>query len=178
MSNTKYRVICTKERFDDNIIVDITPANGAIHDMMFASRKRQNNKLEDIAGSIYLTDIAGTEPEIKFANVENLPKNCNLYFYYAKLAKKLTPLILKVFHEMKATGKESTLDVQIQDYFATYQQSNASENLKGEALKEYAERKARFEKYKKETLQQRAKEDACHKPEVMLAWKQALNRGD
>ena len=75
MSNKKYRVICTKERFNDNIIVDIAPANGAIHDMMFASRKKQNNKLEDVAGSIYLTDVTGTEPEIKFANVETLPKN-------------------------------------------------------------------------------------------------------
>lgn len=178
MSNKKYRVICTKERFDDNIIVDITPANGAIHDMMFASRKKQNNKLEDVAGSIYLTDVTGAEPEIKFANVETLPKNCNLYFYYEKLAKKLTPLIIKVYHEMKASGKESTLDIKIQDYFATYQQNTSTENLKCEELKEYAERRMRIEKYKKETLQQRAKEDAVHKPEVMLAWKQALNRGD
>ena len=35
-----------------------------------------------------------------------------------------------------------------------------------------------IEKYKKETLERKAHENATHRPEVLLAWKQALYHGD
>ena len=44
-------------------------------------------------------------------------------------------------------------------------------------LKEYAERRRKIEQNKKETLERKARENAAYKPEVLLAWKQALQRG-
>ena len=47
MSRKQYRVICSKERFKDDVIIDIAPADGVIHEMIFASRKKENPKLEN-----------------------------------------------------------------------------------------------------------------------------------
>lgn len=179
MSKKEFRVICTKERFKDEIIIDIVPANGVIHDMIFASRKKQNPKLEDYAGSVYLTDFDnGNTPEVSFAKMQNVPKNCELYRHYKRFAEKLTPEILKVYDKMTTSGRESTLDVQIGDYFAAFQDNIEVQNLKTEELKSYAEKRLRIEKFKKQTLEQKARENAVHKPEVLMAWKQAMYRGD
>lgn len=178
----KYRVICSKERFKDDIIVDIAPAQGVIHDMILTSRKKENTKLEDYAGSIYLTDIEGQEPEIVFgtfkAKTDNVPvRKSPMYLYYESLAKELTPKIVQTFKKMKAAGKESTLDVSMMDYLASKQKDDEVKTLKDEELKEYAERRRKIEQNKKETLERKARENATYKPEVLLAWKQALQRG-
>lgn len=179
MSKKKFRVVCTKERFKDEIIIDIVPANGVIHDMIFASRKAQNPELEDYAGSVYLADSGnGEKPVVSFAKMENVPKNCELYRYYKRLAEKLTPEILKVYGKMTAAGKESTLDVQIEDYFSAFQGSAEIQNPQTEKLKSYAEKRLRIEKFKKQTMEQKARENTAHKPEVLMAWKQAMYRGD
>lgn len=79
---------------------------------------------------------------------------------------------------MKKSGRESTLEVNIQDYFDQEQLKNEDSNPENEKLKESAERNLKIEQYKKITLARKAKENAVHKPEVLLAWKQALYCGD
>lgn len=183
MSRKQYRVICSKERFKDDLIIDIAPADGIIHDMIMASRKRENPKLENYAGSIYLTDIEGQEPEITFgkfkfsAQQNNAPvRKSPMYMYYESLAKELTPKIIQTFNKMKAAGKKATLDISIMDYLSAKQDGEVK-TLKDEELKEYAERRMKIEQYKKETLERKARENSAYKPEVLLAWKQALHRG-
>lgn len=185
MSRKQYRVICCKEPFKDDIIVDIAPAGGVTHEMILASRKKQNDKLENYAGSIYLMDIDGKDFEItfgsfKFPSSNNNPnaKKTELYRYYERLYDKLSPLILETYKKMKEAGKEATLEVSLKDYFSQEQLKNEVNNLKSEELKEYAERRLKIEQYKKATLERKAKENSAHKPEVLLAWKQALRRGD
>lgn len=185
MSRKQYRVLCSKEPFKDNIVVDIAPAGGVTHEMILASRKKQNDKLENYAGSIYLMDIDGKEFEItfgsfKFPAANNNPnaKRSELYRYYEKLYNRLSPLILETYKKMKEAGKEATLEVSLKDYFAQEQLKNEVTNPKNEELKEYAERRLKIEQYKKATLERKAKENLAHKPEVLLAWKQALQRGD
>lgn len=184
MSRKQYRVICSKERFKDEVIIDIAPADGVIHDMIFASRQKENPKLENYAGSIYLTDIEGQEPEITFGKFKFSAQQDNvstrkspMYMYYESLAKELTPKIMQTFNKMKAAGKEATLDVSMMDYLAAKQDGEVK-TLKDEELKEYGERRRKIEQYKKETLERKARENTAYKPEVLLAWKQALQRGD
>lgn len=179
MSKKTYRVVCTKEKFKDEIIVDIVPADGVIHDMIFASRRANNPELQDYAGSVYLTDFGDDrKPVVSFGKMENLSKKCELYKYYERLAQNLTPQIIATYEKMKSCGKESTIDVRVRDYFAAIHDKDDVKTLKDEELKEYAERRLRIENFKKQTLAQKARENAIYKPEVLLAWKQALNRGD
>lgn len=185
MYGKQYRILCCKEPFKDNIIIDIIQADKATHEMILASRKKQNNKLENYADSVYLTDINGKEFEItfgsfKFPSANNNPnaKKTELYRYYEKLYNQLSPLILETYQNMKKSGRESTLEVNIQDYFDQEQLKNEDSNPENEKLKESAERNLKIKQYKKITLARKAKENAVHKPEVLLAWKQALYRGD
>ncbi len=185
MSSKQYRVICTKERFKDEIIIDIVPSDGVIHDMLLAGRQKENPKLENYAGSVYLTEIDGQEPEIVFGkfNLAERQKNpparkTPMYLYYESLAKELTPQILQTFYKMKANGKESTIDINMTDYLISKQKDIEAKDVQSENLKEYAERRSKIEKYKKETLERKAHENATHRPEVLLAWKQALYHGD
>lgn len=178
MSKKEYRVVCTKERFKDEIIVDIVPASGMIHEMIYASRKKQNPKLEDYAGSVFLTETEGQEPVVTFGNMTGLSKKSLLGRYYENLSKSLSPLILETYAAMKAAGKKATLEVSMQDYFAMYRGEGEAKNTKDEALKERAEKIKRIEQNKKDVLSKRALSDASHKPEIMMAWRQALYRGD
>ena len=79
---------------------------------------------------------------------------------------------------MKANGKESTIDINMTDYLISKQKDIEAKDVQSENLKEYAERRSKIEKYKKETLERKAHENATHRPEVLLAWKQALYHGD
>lgn len=184
MSRKQYRVICSKERFKDDVIIDIAPADGVIHEVIFASRKKENPKLENYGGPIYLTDIDGQKPEITFGDFKlseqlvNAPaRKSPMYMYYESLARELTPKIVETFNKMKAAGKEATLDVCMMDYLASKQDGEVK-TLQDEELKEYAERRRKIEQYKKETIERRENEKSACKPEVLLAWKQALQRGD
>ena len=100
-----------------------------------------------------------------------------MYMYYESLARELTPKIVETFDKMKAAGKEATLDVCMMDYLAPKQDGEVK-TLQEEELKEYAERRRKIEQYKKETIERRENEKSACKPEVLLAWKQALQRGD
>jgi len=175
----KYRVVCTKEKFKDKIIIDIAVADGVIHDMIYASRKTKNPKLEDYAGSVYLIDSEnGNPPQISFANMDGIPKNCELYRYYERLAKELIPQISAVYARMKASGRESTLDIRLNDYFAAFQNKGEIKNPWDERMQEYDEKRKRIEKLKKQTLADKARENSIYSPEILMAWKQALRRGD
>ena len=79
--------------------------------------------------------------------------------YYENLAKTLTPLIKKTYFEMKENGKDSTLDINIKDYF------------------EFSNSNEKFKENKKTPAENHTKKMPC-KPEVLLAWCQAHILGD
>ena len=41
MSRKQYRVICSKERFKDDVIIDIAPADGVIHEVILPAAKKK-----------------------------------------------------------------------------------------------------------------------------------------
>lgn len=159
MSKKTYRVICTKEPFKDEIIVDIAPARHFIHEMIFAARKKQNPKLENLAGSVFLTVISEQEPVVSYTTFKAGAKNNGVAKYYENLAKTLTPLIKKTYFKMKENGKDSTLDINIKDYF------------------EFSNSNEKFRENKKTPAENHTKKMPC-KPEVLLAWRQAHILGD
>lgn len=134
---TKYRIICSKERFSDHPIIDIAPENGVTHDMMFYSRLQLYRTtsagiLEDYGTrSIYMTVIDGQEPEIDFSYADPGKKKVLEHQAYVKMCDKLRPLILKTYEEMIATGRGSTLEhimsaVEAENYKDTLNTGNSS----------------------------------------------------
>ena len=67
MEKKEYRVVCSEERWTNKIFIDIAPANGVIHDMIYAARKAKNPNVSNLAGSVYLSHVDGMEPEIEFS---------------------------------------------------------------------------------------------------------------
>ncbi len=134
----EYRVVCSQERLHKDVTIDIVPANSFIHEMIFATRQRLNPKAEDLAGSVTLYDTQDGKPYVSFANVNHLPKNCELYKYYKRMSDWLTPKIIETFNDMRARGLEANIDVKVSDYYRKYD-TDMPNNNKGEELIKEAE---------------------------------------
>jgi len=111
----KYRVVCSKPQFANNIYVDIAPENGTTHEQIFFSREQLHKrsggeKLELITGSVYLQDNNGLI-NIDFPS-PNVPKKRYLeYNAVMRLYESLKKEIITAYETMIKSGYEQTLDV-------------------------------------------------------------------
>ncbi len=105
----EYRVVCSKTP-NKHIIVDIVPADNALHRLILKERNQRNDGTQIIAGSITLYDMGeNNQPKIIFLPPENggLPP--------AELSKATENLlrhkIISRFKQMKAQNQQSTITV-------------------------------------------------------------------
>lgn len=160
MKKHEYRVICTTEKFADKIYVDIAPSDGVTHDMLFCSRKQLHEQafgkeLEDCGThSVYLTVIANNEPEIDFSQGTDYPKGSLEYLSHLKFCERLRPQILKTYHQMKAEGKESTIEYIMSSVEAANYKYGLYKNYKSEYAQtpEAEKTRKRIEQYNERQL--------------------------
>lgn len=103
----EYRVVCNKERFEEKFYIDIVPAKGVIHEMIFAKRKKINPNISNYGGSIMLVVDEHNQPKVIFPDFYK--KSRSSYEYHTSLYAKLEPMIIKTYKNMKAENKDSTL---------------------------------------------------------------------
>ncbi len=141
----KYRVVCSKPRFSDNIYVDIAPENGTTHEQIFFSREQLHKKISSeqldlMVGSIYLQDDRGN------INIDLPPPNVSKkrYLEYEavmRLHDKLRKEIIMAYQTMRKAGKDTTLEV----YSANMMM--AIRNAEDEAVDEYNKRRQKTISY-------------------------------
>lgn len=141
----KYRVVCSKPRFSDNIYVDIAPENGTTHEQIFFSREQLHKKISSeqldlMAGSIYLQDDRGNiNIDLPLPNVSK--KRYLEYEAVMRLHDKLRKEIIMAYQTMRKAGKDTTLEV----YSANMMM--AIRNAEDEAVDEYNKRRQRTISY-------------------------------
>ncbi|MBR1398683.1 MAG: hypothetical protein IJ564_00705 [Alphaproteobacteria bacterium] len=196
MEKKEYRVVCSEERWTNKIFIDIAPANGVIHDMIYAARKAKNPNVSNLAGSVYLSHVDGMEPEIEFsvdgstkklseaelktkAEHLNSPENRKYgpgYAYYIGLYSKLLPKIHETYQMMRKFGKESTISVGDSfAFFDIYDMPEYARNPQEERAIEEAERFKKMQRRRQYTLE-RMKNDKD--PVLQMKAKMKLYSGD
>ncbi|MBR1825772.1 MAG: hypothetical protein IJ770_04205 [Alphaproteobacteria bacterium] len=105
----EYRVVCSKSD-SQPLIVDIMPADNALHRLILEERKMRDASVKEIAGSIKLYDMGeGNKPEILFLPPENgsLPP----VELSPEQENRLRYKIAVRFENMMAQNRESTIIV-------------------------------------------------------------------
>ena len=105
----EYRVVCSKTP-DMHTIIDIVPADNALHRLILKERKQRSDGAQIVAGSVKLYDMGeGNRPEIIFLPPENsgLPEVELSQAEENLLRHKITAR----FEEMMAQNLNSTLTV-------------------------------------------------------------------
>ena len=116
MQAKEYRVVCSRPKFGGDVIVDIVPSRGVIHDQIFFTRRwlHKQQTGEDLVKynhSFMLKEVDGEEPQILYPEILNEPKGSEAARITQRDYAELTPEILKTFKTMRASGLESTLQV-------------------------------------------------------------------
>lgn len=105
----EYRVVCA-ETADKHLLIDIVPADNALHRLILKERQQRDKSTHEIAGSIKLYDMGeGNRPEILFLPPENggLPPVELSGAEENRLRHKITAR----FNEMMAKNQDSTIVV-------------------------------------------------------------------
>lgn len=123
----EYRVVCTQSA-DKQLIIDIVPAESALHQLILKERQQRDGSTHEIAGSIKLYDMGeGNQPEIIFLPPEN--SSLNSTELTAAEENRLRHKITMRFEEMMAQNQESTITVRPEIHRA-YVANNLAEVLK------------------------------------------------
>ena len=105
----EYRVVCAKSA-NKQLIIDIAPADNALHRLILEERRQRDNEVEIIAGSVKLYDMGeNNKPEIIFLPPEN--GGLSPVELSAAEENRLRYKIIARFNEMMAQNQQSTLTV-------------------------------------------------------------------
>lgn len=182
----KYRVLCSENqfRYPGKTFVDIYPAgflrpeNSLTHDGLLQMRRLVNPDVEILETGIILTDFGSGNIMLQY---EKMP-NRRMQQYQTSLRQRLDPLIIKTFREMKQHGQNRTLEVSMASMAVMYDLHSFSEEQPRSAREDALIRQNAYQKrlYEKRRLQieRQAQKENAPSPQVLLAWRQALYRGD
>lgn len=189
----EYRVVCTQTP-EQACVIDIVPADQALHQLILKERLVQNKATKILAGSISLYDMGeGNRPEILFLppqrggleHIELLPAEENRLRY--KITRK--------FNEMMANNLNSTITVRpeihqeyvkniitgmVNKFDEVLNTANAPQSITEETNLYREEQALQKEKTRAATAVYRANRDAKYSPYHLTALqiKQLLSRGD
>ncbi len=105
----EYRVVCTKSDTEP-LIVDIVPADNALHQLIVKERKLRDSSTTEVAGSICLYDMGeGNKPEIMFLPPEN--GGLSPIELSAAQENMLRHKIIMQFEKMMAQNQKRTITV-------------------------------------------------------------------
>ena len=105
----EYRVVCSQTP-DMHTVIDIVPANNALHQLILQERQQRSPQLKVLAGSIALYDMGeGNKPEILFLP----PEHGGLSPIELSPAEenRLRFKIAACFEEMMAKNQKSTITI-------------------------------------------------------------------
>ena len=141
MGIKKYKVVCSKPQFSDEVYIDIAQSSGIIHDQIFFSRIQLHNKISNqplsrLYGSVYLTDDNG-EVSVEFP-CPQVRKDSPEYAGIKKQYAELEPKIIERYRRMIEGGQQTTLFVyNVSDMF----ELSESKNKEAQAFEEKRRRR-------------------------------------
>lgn len=181
----KYRVICTENQklYPDKLFIDIYPAgigsaaNSLTHECLLQMRRMINPEVEVVETGILLTDLGNGNLQLQY---EKMP-NRRMQQYQDNLRKQLDKKITDAYKDMRLQNKDRTMEVSLSNMVVLFD-LNAGDDTPVSAredalIKENARQKYIVEK-RKHLLQRKASNKYASKPHTLLAWKQAMIRGD
>lgn len=109
----EYRVVCTQERFKDNIFIDIAPVEKTTHEALYYTRLQYqrnqfNQELEDYGThSVFLTDENG-KVDIDFSQGAKGRKGSIEWESHMRMCERIRPQIVETYQKMISEGKNQT----------------------------------------------------------------------
>ncbi len=181
-----YRVVCSENQrlYPGKTFIDIYPAgsmrpeNSLTHDCLLQMRRMASPGVDKIESGILLTELDNGEISLQYEKRTNY----RLRRYQEHLRQRLDPKIIATFKEMKSQNKDRTLEVSLVHMAIMFDLFNTEKDKPLSAredalIRENMRQKRQAAKRRELIARQAAGKYAAH-PEIMLAWKQALYRGD
>lgn len=182
-----YRVVCSENQrlYPGQTFIDFMPAghtrqeNCLNHESILQMRRMVNPDVDSIENGLLLTDYGNGRLELQYEKAYNY--HIRRHQEYVK--EKYEPLIFERFRQMRAAGKEKTLEVSLRDLVVLYDfhqsiDDGSPKSAREMALIEEARKRKEIERRKNEMREQMAKKEKNLTTEQILRWKYARYSGD
>lgn len=167
----KYRVVCSEnqEKYPDKVFIDFLPANPEkqeiclTHSQMLMLRNKLNPGLQEVGEGMLLIDKGNNGLEIEYLKASSKETK----ILQEKFKHRYEKLIFKAFREMKAAGKNQTLNPTLRDLPYLY---GLNQNQDLETPKSFREYELREKQREQGCNEQRRKAMLNRPPKPLLAW--------
>ncbi len=177
-----YRVVCWEE--NNQIFADIYPAgesrpeNSITHDTIFMMRQKITPNAKRVETGILLTDLSNGSIELKYEKVYNK----RMKMYQDSIRKKIDPIIVSTFKEMKRLGKNRTFEISLANMSVLFdiRDKQGEYAYRSARQDELIREKLRIDKaneLKKIKIEYYANAKYATNPHIVLAYRQAMYRG-
>lgn len=189
-----YRVVCSENTklYPGEIFIDIYPAgdwrpeNSLAHNGILKMRQIIKPEVYNIEPGILLFDNGDENPILKYEKVTSYSRKRYQEYVHQKVDNK----IYERFREMKAAGKNRTIEVSFANWAVLYDLNAAKDDNSPKSAREYSlieenQHQKRLAQKRQELIEHKRLElsryierkGAGYTPEQMMAWKQARNMG-
>ncbi len=184
-----YRVVCSENQrlYPGKTFIDFMPAgtnrceNSVIHDSILKMRQQINPEVRPLTNGLFLYDLGDGRINLHFEKTNNY-----LVRRDQEQAKaKYSNMIIDRFKEMRANGKEKTLDISLSTLAVVYDfykaqetDDNCPKSAREMELRQKAEEYRQTQRRRQE-LAEYHRDRATYQAETqMLAWRLARYSGD
>lgn len=182
-----YRVVCSENQhlYPGKIFIDFMPAgtnrceNSVIHDSILKMRQMINPEVKALTRGLFLYDLGDGRINLQFEKTDNR----QIRNSQEDIKAKYTNMIIESFREMRASGKEKTLDISmstlavVYDFYKADIDDNAPKSARETELRIKAAEYRQAEKRRKE-LAEYQRTHTTYSEAQLMAWKMARRFGD
>lgn len=184
-----YRVVCSENQrlYPGKTFVDFMPAglnrceNSVIHDSILKMRQMINPEVTSLTSGLFLYDLGGGRTELRFERADNY----QVRRYQEDIKAKYSNMIVDRFREMRAAGKEKTLDVSLSTLAIVYDFYKAGDvgddvpkSAREMELRQKAAEYRQREQRRKELAEYQRTHEVSYPESRIMAWKMARYSGD
>lgn len=184
-----YRVVCSENQrlYPGKTFIDFMPAglnrseNSIIHDSILKMRQMIDPEVHSLTSGLFLYDLGGGRVNLHFERAENF----QLRRYQDGIKAKYSDMIIDRFREMRAAGKEKTLEVSLSTLAVVYDfykacnvDDTAPKSAREMELRRQAEEYRQREQRRKELAEYQRTHSVSYSEGQIMAWRQARYSGD
>lgn len=184
-----YRVVCSENQrlYPGKTFIDFMPAgtnrceNAVIHDSILKMRQMINPEVDSLTTGLLLYDFGDGNISLKYEKAYNYIIRRN----QAYIKDKYENMIIERFKDMRAMGKEKTLDVSLSTLAVVYDfyksdntNSDSPRSAREAELRRKAEEYRQLQKRRQVSINNARTKDSPYSPSQIMAWKMAHYNGD
>lgn len=184
-----YRVVCSENQrlYPGKTFIDFMPAgtnrceNAVIHDSILKMRQMINPEVDSLTTGLLLYDFGDGNISLQYEKAYNYVIRRN----QAYIKDKYENMIIDRFKDMRAMGKEKTLDVSLSTLAVVYdfyksddKNSDSPRSAREMELRRKAEEYRQSQKRKQDAINDTRTKETPYSSSQLLAWKMAHYHGD